>query len=94
MKKKYFDIIKTELKTRRENTKYFNYKFFVKYLEAIQTGAKNEKAGIDDRYKDGIITKFHRYDEIYTDNFYIKNGGCYCEFLAIVSEYYNRLLTA
>lgn len=94
MKKKYYNIIKTELKRRRENTKYFNYAFFEKYIKAIQAYNNNLKAGIDDSYKDGIVTKYHHYDDIYNDKFYMYNGGCYCEFLAVVSDYYNRLLTA
>lgn len=92
MKKKLYNIIKAELKKRRENTRYFNYDFFVKYVNAIQAGEKARKAAIDDSYKDGYITKYRHYDEIYKDRFYNDNGGCYCEFLAVASKYYNRLM--
>ena len=92
MKKDLYQIIKEELKKRRENVKYFNRAFFNKYVQAIKDYETLKKSGIDDSYKDGIITKYHHYDNIYIDNFYVKNSGCYCEFLAVVSPYYKKII--
>ena len=93
MKNKLYNEIKNELKKRRENTKYFNREFFNKWIQAIQENEKNIKDGINDSYKSGYITLYHCYDEIYKSDFYNKNGGCYCEFLAVVMDYKKRLLS-
>ena len=92
--KKYYNLIKTELKKRRENTKYFNYDFFKTYVAAIQAGKKAADAGKieNERYTKNNIILFHYFDNIYNTPLYIKNGGCYCEFLAVASEYYTRLI--
>ena len=92
MKKKYYKIIKEELKARRENVKYFNYDFFTKWIEAIQEREKTIKAGIDASYKKGYITLYHFYDEIYSSDFYNKNSCAYCVFLEIENGYRNRLI--
>ena len=93
MRKKYYKIIKEELKARRENVKYFNYDFFTKWIEAIQEREKTIKAGIDASYKKGYITLYHYYDNIYKTDFYNKNSAAYCQFLEVVNPYNNRLLT-
>lgn len=92
--KKYYELIKKELKKRRENTKYFNYVFFKIYVEAIQAGKKAADADEleKERYIKDNITLYHYYDEVYKTPLYMNNGGCYCEFLAVASEYYKRLI--
>lgn len=92
--KKYYNLIKTELKKRRENVKYFNMQFFKLYVDAIQAGKKAVDAGAldNERYTKNNITLYHYYDNIYNTPLYTKNGGCYCEFLAVASEYYTRLI--
>lgn len=94
MIKKYYKIIKAELQKRRENVKYFNMDFFKMYIDAIKAGKAAEDAGTleKEKYKNGLITLFHYFDPIYTSDFYTKNSGCYCEFLAVVNEYRTRLI--
>lgn len=94
MTKKYYNIIKAELKRRRENVKYFNLAFFKAYIDAIKAGKAAEDAGTleNEKYKIGLVTLFHYFDPIYTSDFYTKNSGCYCEFLAVVNEYRSRLI--
>lgn len=92
MKNKLYNEIKNELKKRRENVKYFNRDFFNKWIEAVQENEKNIKAGKNDSYKNGCITLYHCYDEIYKSNFYNKNSGCYCEFLAVALDYKKKIL--
>jgi hypothetical protein len=93
MKKRYYKIIKNELQQRRNNTKYFNYTFFVTYIQALKDREKAIKAGLDESYKKGYITLYHYYDEIYKTDFYNKNSAAYCQFLEVVNPYNNKLLT-
>ena len=92
MKKKYYKKIKEELKKRRNNVKYFNYDFFIKWVDAIQEREKTIKAGIDASYVKGYITLYHYYDNIYNSDFYNKNSCAYCEFLEIENNYRNKLI--
>lgn len=75
--------IKTELKRRRENTRYFNQAFYKLFREALRNMEKNIEFGVDDSYIRDGVRLFRAYDEIYKSDFYNKNSACYCEFLAI-----------
>lgn len=92
MKNKLYNEIKNELKKRRENTKYFNREFFNKWIQAQKERKKAIQAGTDESYIKDNITLFHYFDSIYNSDLYIKNGGCYCEFLTVVSDYNEKLI--
>ena len=82
--KELFKTCKDELNRRRENTKYFNMKFFEKYLEY-------EKLIVAFEHQDVGLDVLHKYlnKNIFTDDFYNRNGPCYCCFLEIAYKYRN-----
>lgn len=77
-----FQICKEELKKRRSNIKYFNIEFFTNYVMYERLKILSEK---DEKF----IEKREAYlkEKIFTTNFYIRNSGCYCEFLSIAYDY-------
>ena len=79
-----YQRIKAELKEQHCSTKYFTKQFLENYKAAVILARKNFDRGIDDSYPYEHYHRFHSYDKIYADKFYIENSGAYCVFLEIV----------
>ena len=88
MKRDVYLEIKEELKRRRENVKYFSRAWFEMFLKCRRKNAENRENGIDDSYytDSGLVRLVHSYDPVYASDFYMKNSGCYCEFLSLACD--------
>ena len=78
-----YQRIKAELKKQCRNIKYFSAAFLATFKNARAKARFNIEHDIDDSYRENDITLYHGYDEIYTSDFYQKNGSGYCSFLEI-----------
>ena len=85
-----YQKIKEELKEQTSSTKYFTKKFLENYKDAIRESLKNIKNGVDDSYPYEHYHRYHCYDKIYADKFFIENGGAYCAFLEIALAKYEE----
>ena len=75
--KKQFNDIKTILKKRCQNIKYFSFTWFKLFLECYHKTETN--------FKNGVLKKC--YEPIFETKFYINNSCAYCEFLCIFYEF-------
>lgn len=81
-----YSQVKTELKKRCSNIKYFNKSFYNAYIKALEKTVYNVENEIDDSYYKGIVKLFHSWDAVYNSRFYNDNSCAYCEFLGIVCK--------
>ncbi len=79
-----YKAIKTELKRRRENTRYFTRDFYKMFLACRAARYAAAEKGSPDRYEKNGIILYHSYDPVYNSRFYQENSCCYCEFLSII----------
>ena len=81
-----YSQVKTELKKRCSNVKYFNKAFYNDYIKSYEKTIYNFKNDIDDSYYKGIVKLHHSWDAVYNSRFYNDNSCAYCEFLGIVFD--------
>ncbi len=84
--KKTFKNIKEKLSSKCASVRGFTYQFFTAYLKAKAQHKTNVENNIDDSYKDGYVTLFHCYDDVYESYFYTKNSCAYCVFLELMQD--------
>ena len=80
-----YQAIKTELKRRRENTRYFTRDFYKTFIACRAAAYRAAEKGSPDRYEKDNVILYHSFDPVYNSRFYQDNGGCYCEFLSIIA---------
>jgi len=84
-----YEIIKAELKKRRENIRYFTKEFYTTFKECYIAGLK---ARYMDTYKKYLYKnenenffRYTYYNPVYESDFYKKNSCAYCEFLTLAT---------
>lgn len=84
-KKELYQYFKMKLKSRRKNIRYFNWEFFVGYVEwrKALNNAEYSKGETSDKLDIQADTIFN--EKIASSGFYLKNGGGYCEFLELAA---------
>lgn len=85
-----YKICREDLKTKRKNIRYCNYSFFEKFIEYQRLAFLAAK---DNKYNDEY--KKYLEEHIFKTDLYIKNSGCYCEFLSVAYDHkseFKRLL--
>ena len=80
MKTATYNTVRDDLRQRRDNTKYFNRAFFNAYIRGYKARIKAIEAGTQ-------TADFSEYREAHETPFYQKNGGAFCEFLEVISNY-------
>lgn len=79
MKKDIYTEVKELLKSKRQNTRYFNRKTFGIILSDIKAANKIFDDG-------GDVQAFYKTSKTSKTNFYTKNGGAYCTMLEIINN--------
>lgn len=75
-----YKAIKEELKKRRNNIKGFTKAVFDIIIADRQTAADLAENG-------GDVQAFYRQSETSKTDFYINNGGAYCELISILAGF-------
>lgn len=92
IRRKLYNAVKAELKSRCSNTSYFTFDFFNVWIQAQKDRDKAFRDGTEQGYeKDGVVL-YHFFDPVYKSDFYNKNSVGYCEFLAVVCDYNKSLI--
>ena len=74
-----FQKVKTALKEKISNTKYFDNKTFQIIMKDRETAEEIVKSG-------GNAQDFYKISETSKTKFYRENSGAYCELLSILAE--------
>jgi len=79
--------VKTALKKRGANTRFFNKTWYETFIECIEKGAAVPARLLDnEKYTEGNVTLFRYMIPVYESDFYNKNSTGYCEFLEVYRD--------